>query len=1629
MHKSYRKAMSWLLAAALLIPQGWQSLQTPAAYAAEASPKIGDAIVSHDFETDTAGWFKRGSETVTRSTTAAHNGQASLLAEGRTAAWNGPGYNLAATGKLEKDAVYEFSAFVKLKEGSAGSANVKFGVQQTGAASEYVNPGTAAVVTADGWVEVKGNYTYDPKAASLQVYLQSDSAAAAFYVDDFKVKLVAPLMMSDGFESGIGTWTGNGGTASVSDNVYNSGSHGLLVTGRTANYNGPSIDLTTVLEKGAKYEISGMLKLAQGEPASKLKFTMNQPGAGNAYFQIAELQEVTDSVWIELKGSYTYDEAATAAKLYFETDDAGKNVSFALDDFKIRMTQAASGTTPPANPGDSGGGTTQPIVWNFEDGTAMGWGARGPETVAVSQEAAKSGTYSIKASGRTNNWNGPSRDVKGLMAKNKTYIVSAFVKLASAPSSASTLRLSMENKAAGADTAYTQIASTSTSGTDWVELKGSFSYASDMETLKLYMESSNAADIFYVDDVKMMPQGAIQTDVLSLGEFYQPYFDIGAAVETSQLAGVTDDLLKYHYTSIVAENVMKPGSISPREGVFNWSGPDTIAKYATDHHMRLRFHTLLWHQQGAEWMLQDASGNYLTATPENKQLVLSRLEAYLRTVVARYKDVGSSWDVVNEVIDEGRPDGMRDSYWYRLTGLDFIRTAFRVTREVAGPEAMLYINDYSTHNPKKRDFLFDLVQNLKAEGVPIDGIGHQTHINITGPSIGQISDSIRKFGEAGYDNQLTELDISVYTNNVDTFQTVPEDLIIKQGHRYKELFDELKRLDEMGRTAQNPGGWISNVTLWGIADDHTWLHNRPVTRQDAPFPFDKQYQVKPAYWGMVDPSKLTIVKNTGTVSRGTPVIDGATEFMWNLTPAMKTEKIGTLEASLKTLWDESNLYVRAEVKDSTKAAGDQIELFVNDTGVKKVDIARGAAHTAETADGYIVEAGIPLTEAGIAGKQLSFDMRVTDSGADDGTEHGKNGTIVSWSDPRSMQEADTDGFGTLTFTADPVKTAKVPYGTPELDGEMDAIWANGQEQSTDVWVEGTSGSTAKFRTLWDEGHLYVYALVSDLLLSDASANEYEEDSVEIFVDQNNAKTSTYEGDDGQYRINFNNVRSASGHANANNFISVTKIVYDQAHSPVGYVVEAAIELDLISPKAQAAVGFDLQVNNDQEGDGQRNTVVNWADPSGQSYQNTSKLGVLELLSQPAAGGNTGGGGGSSSSATQISTKLEVKEGAVTLIPVVTTANGRASASLSDDILQQALGQSKPNTSGKKIIAIEIAEQEGADSYEIQLPVKRLNGTEPYALSVKTAKGTVELPSSMLANANLSDAQTVTLSISKGSLDGLSETLRTQIGSRPFVNLQLLVDGKVIAWNNPGSPVTVALPYKPADEELKSPDHLVVWYIDSEGTVTTVVNGRYDAERGAVIFQTSHFSEYAVTSETKTFGDLGSVPWARTSIEAMASRTVIQGTSDMSFSPQSSIKRADFLALLVRVLELQGTGEGRVQFTDVAPSDYFYETLKVASELGLVSGTSDNQFSPESELTRQDMMVLTVRAMEKAGRKLEMSGSLQAFRDEDSVAAYARESAIKLVNAGLIQGMDGEMAPHASLTRAQAAVIIYRIWNE
>jgi endo-1,4-beta-xylanase len=1181
----------------LLFPTG------PYHNVAAADPVV---VAQYDFEDGTEqGWVGRGDAVLEAVTEAAHTGSYSLKTTGRTAGWHGPGLDVLGT--LEKGAVYEISGCVRLVTGeSATTIRISMARTPVGedTAYEWIVSSEDDGVTDADWVCLQGQYSFDTDVEGLTLYVESTSDTAEFYLDDVTITMVSPppteVVAEYDFEDGSTQgWAARGDAVleAVTEAAH-TGSYSLKTTGRTAGWHGPGLNVLGMLGKGAVYEIGGCVRLVTGESATTIRISMARTPVGEdtAYEWIVSSEDdgVTDAEWVLLQGQYSFDTDVEGLTLYVES--TSETAGFYLDDVTITMV------SPP--PGEA------IAEYDFEDGTEQGWVGRGDAVLEAVTEAAHTGSYSLKTTGRTAGWHGASVNVLGLLEPGVTYDISGCVRLV-AGQPASRLIISMQRTPVGEDTVYEWIvrsAPEEVTDAEWVCLQGQYLFSTDVSELILYVESDDAAAEveFYLDDVIIVrPSLPPIQDIASVYETLSDYFLVGAALEPNQLDSARHtELLTRHFNSLTAENVMKPGPIQPTEGNFDWEGPDKLVQFARDNGMFVHGHTLQWHQQAADWMFLDDGGNPMEPTPENKALLLQRLEDHIRAVAGRYKDDVNVWDVVNEVVDPDQPDCMRRSPWYEITGMDYITTAFYVAREVA-PDATLIINDYSTTNPQKRACLYNLVDDLLAQGVPVDGVGMQMHVNIENPSAAAIEETIETFAELGVEVHITELDMSIYTNDTDSYTTVPEEILIRQGYRYKDIFDVFRRQADH----------IGSVTFWGMADDHTWLKTWPITRLNLPLLFDEQLQAKYAYWGIVDPSQLPVLIQQLNVPKGRPIINGWPEFLWNMLPWIQLQATENFSASFQTRWSEKFLYLFVDVEDSTRDLDDAVEVFIDENNAKTASYESDDRHYTfkfgerpphgdvfffvwPKPGGYRLEAMFRLQESATTDRQIGFDLRVTDG--------SQPSAPISWNDPTHSQDTDTSKFGTLTLI-DAVKWTIARKGTPVIDGIKDAVWARTAEITTDTWVEGSSGATAKVKMLWDDSHLYIFATVTDPLLSKASANPWEQDSIEVFVDQNNAKTPSYQSDDGQYRVNYDNEQSFGGSASADNFTTATQIV------PDGYVVEAAIALDAIQPQRGTLIGFDFQVNDDGQGDGTRSSVVTWNDPTGLSYLNTSRFGVLWFM--------------------------------------------------------------------------------------------------------------------------------------------------------------------------------------------------------------------------------------------------------------------------------------------------------------------------------------------------------------------------------------------------------------------------------
>lgn len=331
--------------------------------------------------------------------------------------------------------------------------------------------------------------------------------------------------------------------------------------------------------------------------------------------------------------------------------------------------------------------------------------------------------------------------------------------------------------------------------------------------------------------------------VKGLKDYYRGHFPMGVAIRPSSVDGEEASLIIKHFESVTAENAMKMGPIHPRENEFNWKDADVIVDFAAKNNLKVRGHTLCWHNQAPGWMFKDSEGN-----DTSKEVLLKRLKDHINAVVSRYKGKIYAWDVVNEVIDDDDLKYFRESPWYKICGDEYIKKAFEYAHE-ADPNALLFYNDYNTESPGKRDRIYKMLKQLLDQKVPIHGVGLQGHWSIFGPTEQELRQSIEKFSSLGLQIQITELDISVYKSENtrrDRGQIEPDiftpEMEAKQLEQYKMVFKVFREYKEK----------ITGVTFWNVSDKSSWLDNFPVRgRKNYPLLFDQDFKPKKAYWEVV----------------------------------------------------------------------------------------------------------------------------------------------------------------------------------------------------------------------------------------------------------------------------------------------------------------------------------------------------------------------------------------------------------------------------------------------------------------------------------------------------------------------------------------------------------------------------------------------------------------------------------------------------------------------------------------------------------------------------------------------------------------------------------------------------------
>ena len=736
--------------------------------------------------------------------------------------------------------------------------------------------------------------------------------------------------------------------------------------------------------------------------------------------------------------------------------------------------------------------------------------------------------------------------------------------------------------------------------------------------------------------------------------------------------------------------------------------------------IRVRGHVLVWHSQTPEWFFHE---DYDVAKPyADKETMNRRLEWFISSVFdhyfgeaanGKYDGLFYGWDVVNEAVngntyrddkvisdasDTSTSDtrhGSNSMWWRVYKSNEFIINAFKYANKYAPNDVELYYNDFGETDNTKCEGIVKLINDVKsADGTRLDAFGMQAHYNVDGFSAAQFKSVAKKYAQAAGKVQLTELDFKA-SSTYDGTAATKESEYTKMAYCHKNLYEAIKALKEEGAN-------VSGITVWGVIEPNSWLHSQSDLGGGAsgsaqcPLLFDGNYKAKPAYWAYVDATKLQPAIQKVTI---TEAKDG------NIAGETYTIDQGAVQAEFIPVWDADGLTVQVKVKDTTVNDADAVTVYVDpdnsasDITPHKVTVARTAA--AAIAGGYQATVKVSMKGLKVA-QQISLDVVVNNDG-----ETG------SFNDLTGKQESSSKYYAVATMKPG---IEKIPYGTISVDADADAAWGNAV--NIPLTINKGSETSANAKVLWDDDNLYVYATVNDAVLDKTGAQTHEQDSLEVFIDEDNGKTASYGEDDKQYRINYNNGQSFNGKkCLAENVKSATKTIDG------GYVVEAAFKWTDIKPANGTKIGLELQIN-DAKG-GKRIGTLSWYDETGMGWSGSNVYGTVELT------GKTGSnGGGSSVNPGTSDTKPDVKpdgkqDTTVETSKVEITVSGGKKAEASVTITKDAQGNvtsAKATVSGSKgtltaDVVKQLTEAAGTEDLTIIVQVKNANGDVKYTVSV------------------------------------------------------------------------------------------------------------------------------------------------------------------------------------------------------------------------------------------------------------------------------------------------------------------------
>lgn len=366
-----------------------------------------------------------------------------------------------------------------------------------------------------------------------------------------------------------------------------------------------------------------------------------------------------------------------------------------------------------------------------------------------------------------------------------------------------------------------------------------------------------------------------------------------------------------------------------------------------------------------------------------------------------------------------------------------------------------------------------------------------------------------------------------------------------------------------------------------------------------------------------------------------------------------------------------------------------------------------------------------------------------------------------------------------------------------------------------------------------------------------------------------------------------------------------------------------------------------------------------------------------------------------------------------------SADGVAKATVKQSDIQSAIKAGSDHT-----VSITVKVPAGAKEVVVDIPAQDIAADKSLkSIKVDTGLATVTISPDVLNHT--SNAATISFSVTTVSSESLPADIQATLNGSPVYDFNLSVDGTKIS-SFKGNDVKVGIPYTLKAGE--KPNNIVIYYLDDAGKLEVVKNGKYNAATGKVDFTPKHFSKYTAANVVVSFSDTSKFAWAEDSIHALAAREAVKGTGNGTFNPAGKVTRAEFIQMLISTFDLADPS-AKATLSDVQDDAWYANAVASAQKLGIVFGKEDGTFGAGDRISREEMAVMVYRIGQTLNLSFDGDDQATPFKDQARISAYAKAAVNANRNAGIISGMpNGDFAPQGDATRAEAATIIFRLFN-